>query len=154
MRYTTKTEYGVICLAYMAMPGRTVGSTAKEIAEHGGFSVPFTEKILQGLRKTGIVSSQQGNRGGWTLARAPRKISLKEIVEALEGSTFEAFCDPKRRGSIVCKHFSVCKLKPIWYKTRDTLDNLYKKITLDQIARDMMGVKATGSLEGKKKVRS
>ena len=138
----------------MAMPGRTVGSTAKEIAEHGGFSVPFTEKILQGLRKTGIVSSQQGNRGGWTLARSPRKISLKEIVEALEGSTFEAFCDSKRRESVACKYFSVCKLKSIWYETKDILDNLYKKITLDQIARDMMGVKTTGSLEGKKKVRS
>ncbi|HOG23649.1 MAG TPA: Rrf2 family transcriptional regulator [Candidatus Omnitrophota bacterium] len=154
MRYTTKTEYGVICLAYMAMPGRTVGSTAKEIAECGGFSVPFTEKILQKLRKTGMVSSQQGNRGGWTLARAPREISLKEIVEALEGSTFETFCDSKRRGSMECRHFSVCKLKPIWYRTKDTLDNLYEKITLDQIARDLMGSKSSRFLERKRKERS
>lgn len=138
MRYTTKTEYGVICLAHMAKKPWPGASTAKEIAEHEGFSVTFTEKILQGLRRAGIVTSQQGNRGGWTLTRPATEISLKEIIEALEGSTFEAFCAPKRRRSIVCTHFSICKLKPIWYKTQKTLDDLYKTITLDAIAEDVM----------------
>ena len=139
MRYTTKTEYGVICLAHMARKEWPGASTAKEIAEHEGFSVPFTEKILQGLRKAGITASQQGNKGGWTLTRQPSVITLREIVEALEGSTFETFCDLKRRDSIVCRHFSISKLKPIWYKTKETLDGLYEKITLEQIAEDMMG---------------
>jgi DNA-binding IscR family transcriptional regulator len=59
-------------------------------------------------------------------------------VEALEGSTFEVFCAPKRRKNIVCTHFSLCKLKPIWYKTRQTLDDLYQTITLEAIAEDVM----------------
>jgi len=113
-------------------------STAKEIAEHEGFSVSFTEKILQGLRKAGIATSQQGNRGGWALTRPSGEITLKEIIEALEGSTFEAFCDLKHRKSIVCTHFSLCKLKPVWYKTQKTLDDLYKTITLQMIAEDVM----------------
>ena len=70
--------------------------------------------------------------------RPPAKITLKEIVEALEGSTFEVFCAPKRRQHIVCKHFSLCKLKPIWYKTQKTLDDLYQGITLEAIAEDIM----------------
>jgi len=139
MRYTTKTEYGVICLAHMAKKEWPGASTVKEIAEHEGFSVTFTEKILQALRRAGIVASQQGNKGGWTLVRPSKEITLKEIVEALEGSTFEAFCDPKRRGTIVCTHFSICKLKPIWYQTKSTLDKLYSAISLDKIAEDMMG---------------
>lgn len=138
MRYTTKTEYGVICLAHMAKKPWPGASTVKEIAEHEGFSVTFTEKILQGLRRAGIVMSQQGNKGGWTLTRPSAEISLKEIVEALEGSTFEAFCNPKRRNSIVCNHFSLCKLKPIWYKTQKTLDDLYQTITLEAIAEDVL----------------
>ena len=144
MRYTTKTEYGVICLAHMAKKEWPGASTAKEIAEHEGFSVSFTEKILQALRRAGVVASQQGNKGGWTLVRPAADITLKEIVEALEGSTFEAFCDPKRRGTIVCTHFSICKLKPIWYKTKSTLDGLYKDITLEMIAEDVMGVAGGG----------
>jgi Rrf2 family transcriptional regulator, iron-sulfur cluster assembly transcription factor len=147
MRYTTKTEYGIICLAHMAKKEWPGASTVKEIAEHEGFSSTFTEKILQGLRRAGIAASQQGNKGGWTLTRPASEITMKEIVEALEGSTFEAFCDPKRRESIVCTHFSICKLKPIWYQTKRTLDDLYGKITLRTIAEDMMGAGA-----GKRKV--
>jgi Rrf2 family protein len=112
--------------------------TVKEIAEHEGFSTTFTEKILQGLRRAGIVTSQQGNKGGWMLTRPPAEISLKDIVVALEGSTFEVFCAPKRRKNIVCTHFSLCKLKPIWYKTQKTLDELYQTITLETIAEDVM----------------
>ena len=52
----------------------------------------------------------------------------------MEGSTFEAFCDIKHRKSIVCTHFSLCKLKPVWYKTQKTLDELYQTITLKMIA--------------------
>jgi len=123
----------------MAKKAWPASVTAKEIAEHEGFSTTFTEKILQGLRHAGIVTSQQGNMGGWMLTRPPVKISLKEIVEALEGSTFEVFCAPKRRKHIVCTHFSLCKLKPIWYKTQKTLDELYQTITLETIAEDVMG---------------
>jgi Rrf2 family protein len=138
VRYTTKTEYGVICLAHMAKKLWPGASTAKEIAVHEGFSVTFTEKILQGLRRAGIATSQQGNKGGWALTRPSAEITLKEIIEALEGSTFEAFCDIKHRKSIVCTHFSLCKLKPVWYKTKKTLDELYETITLEMIAEDMM----------------
>ena len=144
MRFTTKTEYGVICLAHMAAKAWPESVTAKEIAEHEGFSTTFTEKILQGLRRSGIVNSQQGNRGGWMLTRPPAEITLKDVVEALEGSTFEVFCAPKRRKNIVCTHFSLCKLKPIWYKTQKTLDELYQGITLETIAEDVMRP-ATGS---------
>ena len=143
MRYTTKTEYGVICLAHMAKKPWPGTSVAKEIAEHEGFSVTFTEKILQGLRRAGITTSQQGNKGGWALTRPSTDITLKEIIEALEGSTFEAFCDIKHRKSIVCTHFSLCKLKPVWYKTQKTLDELYQTITLKMIAEDMMSLAQT-----------
>lgn len=138
MRFTTKTEYGVICLAHMAKKAWPESVTVKEIAGHEGFSTTFTEKILQGLRRAGIVTSQQGNKGGWMLTRPPAEIDLKEIVEALEGSTFEVFCAPKRRKNIVCTHFSLCKLKPIWYKTQKTLDELFQTITLEVIAEDVM----------------
>lgn len=146
MRYTTKTEYGVICLAHMAKKPWPGASIAKEIAEHEGFSVTFTEKILQGLRRAGIVTSQQGNKGGWTLTRPSNEITLKEIIEALEGSTFETFCDIKHRKSIVCTHFSLCKLKPVWYKTQKTLDELYQTITLEMIAEDVMGLTSESGL--------
>ncbi len=121
-------------MARKPWPGASI---AKEIAAQEGFSLTFTEKILQGLRRAGIVNSQQGNRGGWALTRPAAEITFKEIIEALEGSTFETFCDVKRRKNAVCDQFSWCKLKPIWYQTKETLDELYRKLTLAAITESV-----------------
>ncbi|MSR78191.1 MAG: Rrf2 family transcriptional regulator [Candidatus Omnitrophica bacterium] len=134
MRFTTRTEYGLICLIYMAHQKDGHPITTKEIVSGEGFSLTFTEKILQKLRLAKIVESLQGNHGGYVLARSPSKINLREIVEALEGHTFDVFCEPKTRNDIVCNHFHLCGLKPIWRKTKDLLDGFFEDITLEQIA--------------------
>ncbi len=137
MRFTSKTEYAVICLGLMAKNESSHSVTAKEIADEEGMSITFIEKILQVLRRAGIVASHQGNRGGWVLSRDPKNISLKEIVEATEGSTFEVFCEIKKRKKIVCGRSSLCELKLIWDATKETLDNLYQNINLADIAKAM-----------------
>ena len=134
MRFTTRTEYGLVCLIYMAHQKDAHPITIKEIVSGEGFSKTFTEKILQKLRSAKIVDSLQGNHGGYVLARKPSEINLREIVEALEGHTFDVFCEPKIRNDIVCNHFHLCGLKPIWNKTKDLLDHFYEEITLEAIA--------------------
>lgn len=136
MRFTTKTEYGLVCLIYMANHTDRLPITIKEISQGERYSVPFTEKILQRLRMAKIVESQQGNQGGYALARASSQITLKEIVEALEGHTFDVFCEPKIRKVIVCTHFPACNVKPIWEKTKELLDHYYGSITLEMLAKN------------------
>ena len=134
MRFTTRTEYGLICLIYMAHQKGERAVTAKEIAAGEKFSLTFTEKILQKLKAAGLVESLQGNHGGHILARDASQITLKEIVEALEGHTFDVFCEPRIRSAIVCNHFHLCGVKPVWNKTKELLDEYYESITLDQLA--------------------
>jgi Rrf2 family protein len=136
VRFTTKTEYGLVCLIHLAksFPDNLVA--IKDIVKEEQFSTTYIEKILQRLRSENIVISFQGNQGGYTLARPPSKITLKEIVDALEGGTFDIFCDPETRSDIVCTHFAMCKLTPIWKKTKALLDNYYSSLTLEAIAKD------------------
>jgi Rrf2 family protein len=134
MRLTAKTEYGLMCLAFMASQPDGEPVTIRQIVKGEGLSKAFTEKILQKLRSVGIVESIQGNQGGYVLSKKPEQISLREIVEALEGYTFDVFCEPKIRTEIVCNHFQFCGLQPIWVKTKDLLDHFFSSITLDQIA--------------------
>ncbi len=109
--------------------------TTKDIVRGVKYSQPFTEKIMQRLKAAGIVSSLQGNGGGYALARPASRINLREIVEALEGQTFEVFCQPGKRKDIVCHHHSLCDVSPIWFKTKDLLDRFYGSITLEMIAK-------------------
>ncbi len=134
MRYTTKTEYGLVCLLYMAkkMPDYVV--TIKEIVQTENFSESYIEKIFQTLRGANIVTSHKGKNGGYALTRQPSEITLKVVIEALEGHTFDVYCEPETREGIVCNHFCMCGVRPIWTRTKQMLDQLYDSITLATLA--------------------
>jgi len=138
MRFTTKTEYGLICLIYMAKHSELKFDpiTIKELVAAERFPPAYTEKILQSLRSAKIVSSQHGNQGGYSLSRAPSEINLKEVIEALEGDTFEIFCEPDIRKDITCTHFPLCNVKPVWQKTKELLDRFYSSVTLEMLAKN------------------
>lgn len=137
MRFTAKTEYGFVCMSYLAgQYGKERAVSIKEIAAQGKYPVAFTEKILQTLRKAKLVVSRHGNHGGYTLARSPREITLKDMIDALEGATFEVFCKPEVREDIICAHFCLCGIKPVWRKTKDLLDHFYNGITLDMLTKN------------------
>lgn len=136
MRYTTKTEYGMVCLAYMARHTEEGYATIKEIVEKEHFSPTYIEKIFQSLRAANIVASHPGKQGGFSLARHPSQITLKEIIEALEGQTFDVFCEPQVREHIVCTHMCMCGIRPIWSKTKELLDKFYGSVTLEMIAKE------------------
>jgi Rrf2 family protein len=135
MRYTKRTEYGLICMIYIAKNLEANWVTIKEIAAKENYPVAYIEKILQSLRHAGLVVSHQGNHGGYELARKPSEITLRQIIDALEGTTFEVFCAPEVREDIVCNHICMCGAKPIWRKTKDLLDHFYDSITLETLAK-------------------
>ncbi len=150
MKFTTKTEYGLVCLIYMAQHSSADMVTIREIVKTERFSPAYIEKILQKLRSANIVISHQGKQGGYALARPASQITLKEIIEALEGgSTFDVhtfgafgvFCDPVIRDKIVCTHFSMCGLRPVWQRTKELLDHFYGSVTLEIIAKEEHQVK-------------
>ena len=138
MRYTTKTEYGLVCMAYIAKHPEASLITIKEIAQKENYPVAYIEKILQALRHAGLVISQQGNHGGFKLARKASEITLRQIIDAIEGSTFDVFCAPDTREDIICTHFCLCGIKPVWRKTKQILDDFYDGITLEMLTKDEM----------------
>lgn len=147
MRFTTKTEYGLVCLVYMAKHPEAEMVTIKDIGLNESYSPTYMEKILQKLRVANIVVSHQGKHGGYSLAKHPSQITLKEIIEALEGGTFEIFCEPDVRKDIVCTHFCMCGVRPIWEKTKSLLDGFYSSVTLEMIAKpekDVQGLLMIG----------
>ena len=140
MRFTTKTEYGLVCLVYMARHIDQI-TTVKEIATQESFSLTYLQQIFHVLCEAGIVKGHHGRQGGYSLARSASGITLKEIVEALEGATFEVFCEPEIRKDIVCTHFSLCGMKHLWQKTKDLLDHFFGSVTLETLSQGEGDVK-------------
>ena len=135
MRFTTKTEYGLVCLTYMVRHSKDGGQpiTIKELVGAEDFSPAYIEKILQSLRAAKIVNAVHGSHGGYVLAKPPVEITVKEVIDALEGATFDIFCEPDVRKDITCTHFSLCGIKPLWGKTKEILDHFYNSVTLEML---------------------
>ncbi len=135
MRYTTRTEYGLICMIYLTQHREATRVTIKEIAKKENYPLPYLEKILQSLRQAKLVEARHGNQGGYVLSKKASEITVKEVIEALEGSTFQAFCAPSVREEIVCNHICMCGVKPMWHRTKEVLDRFFESITLDMLAQ-------------------
>ncbi len=101
MKLTTKTRYGVRAMfdiAYhTAEPGdpavRQECATvqAKDIARREGIPLRYLEQIFQDLKRAGLVESKRGPRGGYTLKCDPSRVSIGDLVVALQGPIEDMF---------------------------------------------------------------
>lgn len=80
-----KTRYGVQAVLYMARQDRPRAVPISEIATALRISAKFLEDIFAALRVAGIVRSRRGKVGGYQLAGPPAELTVRELVEALEG---------------------------------------------------------------------
>jgi Rrf2 family protein len=82
--FGTAVEYGLHCLLWLARPNMPPASS-RDLADLQGAPAAFIAKIFPSLEKAGIVKAQQGIQGGYQLARAANKITVLEVVDAIEG---------------------------------------------------------------------
>ena len=85
LKLTKKADYGLIAVRHLAANADLGACSAKDLAEMYGLPQEALAKLLQKLTKAGLLQSQQGTNGGYTLARDPRSISALDVIKALEG---------------------------------------------------------------------
>ena len=133
MRFTTQAEYGLLCTLHLARFGATGPVAAREMAEKEDLPADYTEKVLRRLRQAGIVNSVRGVSGGFELARDASEISVKDVIEATEGSTFEVNCSQHPVGVERCDLTHDCSIRPVWYALRTKIDALLDQIRISDL---------------------
>ena len=79
-------EYGLHCLLYLADTSAGArDASVRDLAEMQGVPVDYAAKLFTRLAKVGIVASSEGIRGGFTLAKPARDISVQDVVDAIDG---------------------------------------------------------------------
>jgi Rrf2 family protein len=81
---TSKSRYAVVAMAELARSG-TAPVPIAQVAERREMPVQFLEQLFSTLRRDGLLQSQRGVKGGYTLARPPEEITVLEVVQALDG---------------------------------------------------------------------
>ena len=87
MKISTKGEYGIRAMLYIAMHGDEGPVTSHEIARHQGIPEPYLRQILALLSKDRLIHSNRGPAGGHALGRPASRISLRDVLITLEGQT-------------------------------------------------------------------
>lgn len=94
IRFNKITEYGIRVIGAMyQVNGQTISSV--RISEKINISLPMLMKVLRKLKQVGYIDSTRGRGdscGGYTLAIEPKSLTLKEVVEALEGKIYVSDC--------------------------------------------------------------
>src|SRR6201747_1843972 len=82
---TTKSPYALQALTELGRAASSGPIPIGELARRRDIPVQFLEQLFATLRRSGVLRSQRGVKGGYTFAKAPADITVLEIVELLDG---------------------------------------------------------------------
>lgn len=126
LKLSKLTDYATVILSHMAQD-RTRLHGALEIAEATGIAQPTASKILKILVKASVLSSTRGARGGYTLARAPDRITVASVISALEGPIALTECSVSHKG---CEQAAGCRIQGNWHLINQKISQALESVTL------------------------
>ena len=129
LRITKLTDYGTVVMAYIA--SHQGGHAAKDVALHTKVSPPTVSKLLKLLSKNGLLLAHRGAKGGYSLARPAEKITLADIIQALENEKIALTeCG---HGKGLCAVENQCALRSNWQIISTAIRDTLAEINLAQM---------------------
>lgn len=135
MKVSTKSSYGIRALADVGRQPEGTPVQLATIAERQNIPLPFLEQIFSKLRRAGLVESVRGPRGGYKLAKPPKKISFADIITALEGPLESIICITPENKSAHCHDKGGCDNRHVCNEVEGSFTEILTHNTLDSLLR-------------------
>jgi Rrf2 family protein len=132
MELTRKGEYAIRAVLCLARQPQGKVALLGEIAESAQAPPTFLAKILQGLVKLGLVRSTRGAGGGFVLGRPAAEITLRELVEAVEGPIVPNRC---LTGGGPCEAGGACRVHHVWRTVQSKVVEVLDGVTVADLAQ-------------------
>ena len=132
MNVGRRVDYAVRALSYLA--GQSPGKIISRVDIEAKQSIPsyYLSKIMKDLVAGGLVQSHIGSKGGFSLARPPQAITLKEVYETVERPLVLMECLDK--GEQYCSYCGVCTQRSVWSNVRNLVADYLEKVSIRDIA--------------------
>jgi FeS assembly SUF system regulator len=117
LRLSKKADYALMAMKHLAVKTESTASSlsstsAREIAEQYDIPIELMAKVLQRLARSGLLTSHQGTRGGYTLSKPTAAISVADIIQAIDGPLTVTACSTEDEQ---CEQFTKCNVRdPLW----------------------------------------
>lgn len=140
MHMSTRGRYGVRLMVALALNYGGGITLLKEISRREGISEKYLGQIIIPLKNAGLVTSHRGARGGYALARPPEAVTVKDVVEAIEGKIAAVLCvnDP-----VACARATSCVATRVWKKLSEDIERSLSSFTLAALARQLRELATT-----------
>jgi len=127
MKLSTRSRYGLRLMFELALGYGTRAVQLQDIAKKQDLSEKYLSKLVFKLKKVNLIDSIRGAHGGYTLKREPDKITVLDIVTALEGDLSIVDCTSK---SVECNRARTCPSRNIWCGLSKVINDYLSGITL------------------------
>jgi Rrf2 family protein len=108
----------------------------KQVSKREDISIDYLEQLFVHLRRSGLVEGTRGPGGGFFLTRNPAKVTIGDIIRAIEGPISLVYCaDPKGRKKR-CRRTASCITRLVWKRTSEKLAEILDSVTLGDLCKE------------------
>ena len=134
LRLSKKADYALIAMKHLAIRTDAASISAREIAEQYDIPIELMAKVLQRLARRGLLTSHQGTRGGYRLARPSTVISVADIIQAIDGPLTVTACSTEAEN---CDQYNKCSVRdPLW-RIKDRILSALATCSLQEISTEV-----------------
>src|ERR1700757_4102330 len=133
LKLTKKADYALMAMKHLAECASEGSRSAKDVSDAYGIPPEALAKILQRLAKAGLLQSQHGTNGGYTLARPAHTISAFEVIQVIDGPLFITSC-VTTRGE--CDQSDRCNIREPLRKVNESIEAVLKRIKISQMQEE------------------
>ncbi|MCX6353670.1 MAG: Rrf2 family transcriptional regulator [Candidatus Aureabacteria bacterium] len=137
LKLSTKGRYGVRLMFDLALHNGQGPVSLRDIATRQSISEKYLWHLIPPLRDAGLIRSSRGVRGGYVLAHPPSQISLKDILDVLEGRICLVDCVANPS---LCPRSRDCIPKDIWRDVSQTISRTFDSFTLEKMIEKQRSV--------------
>jgi Rrf2 family protein len=123
-------------LLNIAQNGVNTPVPISRIVEEEGLPEDYIEQLLLKLRRSRLIRSMRGVNGGYLLEKSVHAITVKDVLEAVEGEAFEVICGRKRKKEkkSKCCDGGKCVLKDVWVELKGRIETYLASVTIGALA--------------------
>ncbi len=144
-KVSSKGRYAVKAVYELSLHAGRGPVTVSSVAHAQNIPEQYLEQLMPLLKRAGIVTGTRGAQGGYQLARPPEKVSVRDVVTAVEGPIVVADCAGAYGSG--CPEAHACIGPDVWIRVREAVDEAMSQITMDRLIKEQRGV-ARHKLQG------
>ena len=140
LRLSKKADYALLAMRHLAAHAEREAVSARELAESYDLPPELLAKVLQKLVRGRLLTSIQGIRGGYGLARPAASISVADVIQAIDGPLTVTACSETNHN---CEQYSKCNVRdPLW-QIKDRIVSALSATSIAHLATELPPAIAT-----------